>query len=66
MFHNVNNRLAINKNEKPDHLIGLKIWLPLVDALRNQFAGPSKEMMDSILVAHNQVKDGFLQTISIS
>jgi hypothetical protein len=36
------------------------IWLPLVDALRNQFAGPTKEMMDTILVAQNQVKDGFL------
>ena len=38
------------------------IWLPMVDALRNQFAGPSKEMMDTILVAQNQVKDGFLQS----
>jgi hypothetical protein len=31
-----------------------------VDALRNQFAGPAKEMMDTILIAQNQVKDGFL------
>jgi hypothetical protein len=30
-----------------------------VDALRNQFAGPSKEIMDTILVAKNQVKYGF-------
>ncbi|MCK5507850.1 MAG: hypothetical protein KAI50_04950 [Desulfobacterales bacterium] len=30
-----------------------------MDALRNQFAGPSKEMMDTIFVAKNQVKDGF-------
>jgi len=33
-----------------------------VDALRNQFAGPSKEMIDTILVARNQVRDGFLVT----
>ena len=42
------------------------IWLPIVDVLRNQFAGPSKEMIDTILVAQNQVKDGFLQTVGIS
>jgi len=41
-------------------------WLPIVEALRNQFAGPSKEMMDTILVAKNQVKDGFFQTVGIS
>jgi hypothetical protein len=32
----------------------------MVDALRNQFTGPSKEMIDTILVAQNQVMDGFL------
>jgi hypothetical protein len=31
-----------------------------VDALRNQFAGPSKEMINTILVAQTQVNDGFL------
>lgn len=36
------------------------IWDPLVYALRNQFTEPSKEMIDTILVAQNQVKDGFL------
>ena len=36
------------------------IWLPFVDVLRNQFAEPSKKMIDTILVAQNQVKDGFL------
>jgi len=41
---------------------GRRVWQSssLVDALRNQFAGPSKEMMDTIIVAQNQVKDGFL------
>jgi len=34
--------------------------VPMVDALRNQFTGPSKKMIDTILVAQNQVKDGFL------
>ena len=45
-----------------NYLIYIKIlsWLPLVDALRNQFVGPSKELMDTILIAQNQVKDGFL------
>jgi hypothetical protein len=37
-------------------------WLPLVDALRHQFAGPSKEMMDTIVISQSQVKDGFLAT----
>ena len=41
-------------------------WLPLVDVLRHQFAGPSKEMLDTILVAQNQVKDGFPQSVGIS
>ena len=43
-----------------------EFWLPLVDVLRNQFAGPSKEIMDTILVAKNQVKDGFFANCGIS
>jgi len=35
-------------------------WLPLVDALRNQFAEPSKQVMDTILVSQSQMKNGFL------
>jgi len=37
-----------------------EFWLPLMDALRNNFAGPSKEMINTILVAQTQVNDGFL------
>jgi hypothetical protein len=43
--------------EKNDHF---EFWLPLVDVLRNQFSGPSKEMINTILVAQTQVNDGFL------
>jgi len=32
----------------------------MVDALRNQFIKPTKELMATILVAQSQVKDGFL------
>jgi len=39
------------------------IWLPLVNALRNQFARPTKELIDTILVGQAQVKDGFLAAI---
>ena len=35
-------------------------WLPMVNVLRDQFASPSKEMMDTLLVVQNQMKDGFL------
>ena len=35
-------------------------WLPLVDALRDQFARPSKEVTDTIFVAKMQLNDGFL------
>ena len=38
-------------------------WLPLVNALRNQFARPTKELIDTILVGQAQVKDGFLTAI---
>jgi hypothetical protein len=34
--------------------------VPLVNALRNRFVDPSKEIIDTILVAQAQVKDGFL------
>lgn len=36
-------------------------WLPLVDALRNQLSNASKEVISTILIAQNQVKDGFLE-----
>jgi len=32
----------------------------VVNALRNQFAGPTKEVIDTILVAQTQMKDGLL------
>ena len=35
------------------------VRLTKVDVLRNQFAGSSKEVINTILVAQNQVKDGF-------
>ena len=58
--------LAVLENKKAVRTDGVLTavgdWLPLVDVLRHQFAGPSKEMMDTILVAQNQVKDGFLAT----
>lgn len=37
-----------------------RLVFPLAEALKNQFAGPSKEMIDTIIVAQIQVKDGFL------
>jgi hypothetical protein len=37
----------------------------MVDSLRHQFAGQSKEMMDTILVAQSQVKDGFIAAGSL-
>jgi hypothetical protein len=39
------------------------LWLPLVNALRKQFARPTKELIDTILVGQAQVKDGFLAAI---
>jgi len=41
-------------------LTAVGAWLPLVDALRNQFAEPSKQVMDTILVSQSQMKNGFL------
>lgn len=35
-------------------------WLPLVSTLRNQFSDPSKAIISTVLIAQNQVKDGFL------
>jgi hypothetical protein len=43
--------------KKTDHFDN---WLPVVDALRNQLAKASKEVISTILIAQNQVKDGFL------
>ena len=37
-----------------------EFWLPIVNVLRNQFAELTKEMAGTILIAQNQVKDGFL------
>ena len=37
--------------------------VPLVNALRNQFAWPTKELIDTSLVAQAQVKDEFLAAI---
>lgn len=36
-------------------------WLPIVDALRNQLSNASKEVINTIIIAQNQVKDGFLE-----
>jgi len=43
--------------------IGLLKWRGLVDALRHQFINPTEELIDTILVAQSQVKDGFLATM---
>jgi elongation factor P--beta-lysine ligase len=37
--------------------------VPLVNALRNQFAWPTKVLIDTSLVAQAQVKDEFLAAI---
>lgn len=37
------------------------VWLPIVDALRNQLSNASKEVINTIIIAQNQVKDGFLE-----
>ncbi len=34
--------------------------VPLVNALRSQFSKPSREVLDIILVAQVQMKDGFM------
>ncbi len=33
----------------------------MVDALRNQLSNASKEVINTILIAQNQEKDGFLE-----
>jgi hypothetical protein len=35
-----------------------------VSTLRNQFSDPSKVIISTVLIALNQVKDGFWQTMS--
>jgi hypothetical protein len=35
-------------------------WLPLVDVLSNHPEGPPQGVIHTILVAQNQIKDGFL------
>ena len=56
--------LAVLENKKAVRTGGILTasgsWLPLVDALRNQFAEPSKQVMDTILVSQSQMKSGFL------
>ena len=42
--------------KKTDHFNN---WLPAVDALRNQFSNASKGVINTILIAQNQEKDGF-------
>jgi hypothetical protein len=37
-------------------------WLPLVDVLLNHPEGPPQGIIHTILVAQNQIKDGFLAT----
>jgi len=49
------------KSCKPDPPQKQKAFLPN-DALRNHSEGPSPGVINTILVAQNQIKDGFLAT----
>ena len=37
-----------------------EFWLPFVDALKKQFASPTKDTIYTILIGESQVKDGLL------
>jgi len=52
--HQKNKAVSLAKNDLST------LWLPLVDALRHQFADLPKEMMETILVMKMQLRDGFL------
>ena len=41
-------------------------WLPLVDALRNQFTSPPQSLIDTVLIAQSQLGDGFLDRNNLS
>ena len=55
-------KIILKFNKKPNQMVGLKILATLrnVDALRNQFTGHSKGMMDTILIAQNQIFPGHI------
>jgi len=53
------------KSERKKGLISSEMrpftsWLPLVDTLRNQLSHASKDVIDTIVIAQSQMKDGFL------
>ena len=54
-----NQQIAISGGENAK----IENWLPFVDSFRTQLATLPQELIDTILVAQNQEKDGFLASL---